>query len=246
MAKQGGMGDNLYIDGYDLSGDTNSLGRIGGGPAPWDVTGINKSAFERIGLKIDGGIDWTAYFNPATGQAHARLSSLPLTDRIISYYRGTAIGSPAANLVGKQVNYDPTRGADGSLTIGLNAQANGYGIEWGEQLTAGKRTDTTATDGTSLDGGAATAFGLAAYLHVFAFTGTSVTVTLEDSADDSTFAAITDAEFTAATGITSQRIQIDPDADVRRYVRAATSGTFTNAVFAVSFVRYATTPLVSA
>ena len=31
---------------------------------------------------------------------------------------------------------------DGSLTAAVSALGNGYGLEWGEQLTAGLRTDT--------------------------------------------------------------------------------------------------------
>ena len=48
MAKTSGLGDNCYVGGYDLSGDIGSLGKISGSVATIDVTGINKSAFERI------------------------------------------------------------------------------------------------------------------------------------------------------------------------------------------------------
>jgi len=238
MAKQTGLGDNFYVAGYDLSGDTGGFGRVAGGHSVDDVTGIDKSAFERIGLVRDGGLDWTAFFNPATDKAHDRLSTLPTTDQILTYCRGTAIGSEAACMVGKQINYDPTRNTDGSLRLGVQALANGYGLEWGRLLTAGKRTDSAATNGTGLDlTTVSTAFGWQAWLHVFAFTGTSVTVTLEDSADNVSFAALTGGGFTAATGITSERLEGGRTATVRRYVRAITSGTFSNAVFAVAFTR---------
>lgn len=160
MAKQSGLGDNFYLGGYDLSGDTNSLGEIGGGHTPIEVTGIDKSAMERIGGRRDGRIEWVSYFNDASGKAHAALSSLPTTDRILTYCRGTSLGSPAACLIGKQLNYDPSRADDGALTIAVRAEANGYGLEWGNQVTAGLRTDTGATNGTgvSLDG--------KAYLHL--------------------------------------------------------------------------------
>lgn len=241
MAKQSGMGDNFYAAGVDLSGDTGSLARIGGGPGVLDVTGINKSAPERTGGLRDGVIDWTSYFNPAAGQSHALLNDLPTADVIMSYCRGTALGGQCASLIGKQPNYDGTRAADGAFTFQVNALANAKGIEWGEQLTAGKRTDGSATNGSSIDYGAvSTAFGMAAYLHVFAFTGTSVTVTIEDSADNVSFAAIASGAFTAATGITSQRIATGTTATIRRYVRAVTSGVFSNAIFAVNFVRYLT------
>lgn len=150
MAKQSGLGDAFFLDGRDLSGDTASLGEIGGSIGLIDVTGINKSAFERIGGIRDGRIEWVSHFNDASGQQHATLSTLPTTDRILTYCRGTSLGSPAASLVGKQLNYDPTRDNDGKLTFAVRAEANAFGIEWGKQLTAGKRTDTTGTSGTSV------------------------------------------------------------------------------------------------
>lgn len=153
MAKTSGLGDNFYLGGYDLSGDTQSLGEIGGSIALLDVTGIDKFAFERIGGLRDGRIEWTSHFNDATGQEHAALSSLPTTDRILTYCRGTTLGNPAACLVGKQLNYDPTRANDGALTIAVRAEANAFGLEWGKQLTAGKRTDTAATNGTAVEFG---------------------------------------------------------------------------------------------
>lgn len=237
MGKQSGLGDNLYVAGYDLSGDIGSLQRIAGGPAPWAVTGINKSAFERIGVKRDGGIEYSAFFNKSAGQAHPRLSALPTADQVITYCRGTSIGSPAACLVGKQINYDPTRGEDGSLTIAVQALANGFGLEWGEQLTAGLRTDTSGTNGTSFDFGAATSLGWQAYLQVTAVTGTSVTVTLEDSANNTDFAVFTGSAFAAATGPGTERLQGAAAATVRRYVRAVSSGTFSSATFSVVFVK---------
>lgn len=153
MAKQSGLGDNFYVGGYDLSGDTASLDEIGGGPAPIDVTGINKSAYERIGGLRDGHIEWTSHFNPSSSHQHAVLSTLPTTDRNLMYCRGTTLGNPAAGLVGKQLNYDWTRADDGKLTAKIRAEANAYGIEWGKQLTAGQRTDTGAATGTAVEFG---------------------------------------------------------------------------------------------
>lgn len=238
MAKQSGLGDYLLIDGYDFSGDIGSIGRIGGGPAASDVTGITSSAMERIGLLRDGGIDFTSWFNPTAGREHDILTELPYASRQETYCRGLGLGSQAASLVCKQLNYDPTRGQDGSLSVAISGQGDAYGLEWGLQATAnGKRTDTTATNGASIDGGAATAFGAQAYLHVTALTGTNVVVALEDSADNVSFAAITGGAFASKTGIGFERIQTARDATIRRYVRVVTTGTFTSATFLVNFIR---------
>lgn len=240
MAKQNGLGDALLIDGYDLSGDTNSLGRISGGPKPWPVTGINKSAFERIGVVRDGGLDWVSYFNPSSNQAHDRLSNLPTTDIIGTYLRGTTLGNPAAGIVAKQVNYDGTRGNDGSFTFAVSAQGNGFGLDWGKQLTAGIRTDTSATNGTGVDfGTGSTAFGLQAFLHVTAFSGTDVTIKIQESSDNGSgdaFADVTGGGFTAVTsGPTTQRIETTRGLTVERYLRVVTttSAGFTSVSFVV-------------
>ncbi len=238
MPKSTGLGDNCYVDGFDLSGDVGAIDTIGGGPAALGVTAIDKSAMERLGGLRDGGLEFTSFFNPSALQEHAALKGLPTTDRIVSYFRGTTLGGEAASLVAKQINYDGTRGEDGSLTFKVQALANGFGLEWGRSLTAGKRTDGAPTNGASVDHtDVSTAFGWQAFLHVFAFTGTSVTVTLQDSADDAAFANLTGGAFTAATGQTSQRLEGGRTATVRRYLRAITSGTFSNAVFAVVFTR---------
>jgi len=238
VPKQSGLGDALYLDFYDLSGDVGAIDQAGGGPAALGVTAIDKSAMERLGGLRDGGLEFTSFFNPSANQEHAALRGLPTTDRVVSYFRGTTLGGEAASLVAKQINYDATRGEDGSLTFKVQALANGFGLDWGRSLTAGKRTDSTATNGASVDHtDVSTAFGWQAFLHVFAFTGTSVTVTIQDSADDAAFANLTGGAFTAATGQTSQRLEGGRTATVRRYLRAVTSGTFSNAVFAVVFVR---------
>lgn len=238
MTKGSGLGDNLLIGGYNVSGDIGSLSRIGGGPAVSPYTGIDKSAFERIGVVRDGGIDFTAYFNKATDQEHLALRGLPTADTQLAYLRGTTLGNESACLVAKQVNYDFNRGADGTLSLAVSSIGNAYGLEWGRQLTAGVRTDTTATNGTGLDHGAvSTLFGLQAYLQVLSVTGTSVTVTIQDSADNAAWANVTGAAFTAATGRGFQRIATADNVTVRRYLRAVTSGTFTNAQFQVTVCR---------
>jgi len=242
VAKTSGLGDALLIAGFDASGDIQQLGSIGGGPALLNVTGIDKSAYERIGGLRSGQFEMTTFFNhvAVTGATHEKLSTLPRTDVIMTYGRGTTLGDPAASLVGKQANYDPTRGDDGMLTFGVSAQSNGYGIEWGRQLTAGVRTDTAATLGTGIDTTASASFGGQAYLHVTAFSGTDVTVKIQDSADNVTFADVASFAFTQVTAApASERIALANTATIRRYVRAVTvtTGGFASVSFAVNMIK---------
>jgi len=239
MTKASGLGANFYIDGYNLSGDIGSLSRIGGGVVgTQDVTGIDKSAFERLGLLRDGSMEFTAYFNVAASQAHPVLSTLPTTDRNISYIHGTTLGNPMASMVAKQINYDPTRNQDGSLTLGISALANGYGLEWGQSLTAGIRTDTTDTNGTSIDQAAATTFGGQAWLHVTALTGNDVTIAIEDSANNTDFVAVSNFAFTQVTAApASERLAKADGTTLRRYVRVVTTGDFSSVSFAVQVTK---------
>jgi hypothetical protein len=235
VSKQSGLGNALYISGYNVSGDIQSAGNLGGGPAMLDSTDITQSANSRLPGLRDGRMEVTTFFNPglAANAAHSVLSVLPTTDVVTTYCCGTTVGAPAAAMVGKQINYDGTRGADGSFMFAVSAQANAFGLEWGVLGTAGIRTDTTATNGSALDNATSTAFGLQAYVHVFAVTGTSVTVKLQDSPDNTTFTDVVGGAFTAATGVTAQRIATSNAQTVARYLRVSTTGTFTNAQFAV-------------
>jgi hypothetical protein len=241
VAKQSGLGANFYVGGYNISGDVGSLGSISGGNAPLEVTAIDKSAFERIGGLRNGTIEFSTFYNTAALQEHVALKGLLTTDRTVTYAQGTTIGDPAACMTAKQINYDFTRAADGSLTTAVQAQSNGYGLEWGIQLTAGVRTDTGATNGASVDTTGSLSFGIQAYLQVFAFSGTDITFTVQDSANDSTFATITGlGSFTQVTaGPTTERIASTNTTTVRRYLRLATttSGGFSSCSFSVVFVK---------
>ena len=111
-------------------------------------------------------------------------------------------------------------------------------------LTAGKITHAGATAGSSIDLGGAKSNGLQAYLHVFAFSGTSCTVAIQESSDDGAgdaFTNVTNGVFAAASGITSERIATSNSQTVEQYLRINTTGTFTSCTFAVVVVRNDTT-----
>lgn len=241
MAKASGIGDRLYIDGYDLSGDIGSVDTIADRGNLLEVTGIDKSAVERIVGLGDGEITFTAYFNDAAGAAHARLKTRGTGNHVVQYHHGSSLGGASVQLTGKQVDYSGDRASDGSLQLGVQVMgSDGEGLSWGRSLTAGARTDTSATNGSSVDDGAATATGLRATLTVLAFSGTDVTIKLQDSANNSAWADITGGAFTAVTSAPqAQTITTGTTAAVRRYVRVVTttSGGFTSVTFAVVYAR---------
>lgn len=241
MAKTSGLGANFYIAGYDLSGDIGAIDTISGGPALIDVTPINVSANVRIGGLRSGDLQFTTYFDPAAAQEHTALSSLPRTDVIAMALLSTTLGQPATAINGKQLNYDWTRDNTGGLTGKVEVQSNSFGLEWGKNLTGngvtGLRTDTTATTGAAFDDGAASSFGGQAYFMVTAFTGTSVTIDIQSATTSGGSYTTTGLTSSAFTGIGAQRVAIANNVTINEFLKVVTTGTFSNAKFAVVFVR---------
>src|SRR5690606_22628196 len=122
----------------------------------------------------------------------------------------------------------------------IESQGNGYGLEWGEQLTAGIREDTAATNGDSVDFEASTSFGLQMYVQLFEFTGTDVTIKVQSSSDDGdgdAFADVTGATTGALTAVGGRRVATANNLSIERYLRVVTTGTFSVANFAVMVVK---------
>ena len=249
MAKSSGLGSNLYVGQYDLSGSIGALGTVETTRASLDVPAINQSAMDRIVALKDGSVGFTSYWTGATaGEGHAVLSVLPRTDVIVTYAQDALVGGAAASINAKQIGYATSRGQDGSLVAETMCHANGYGLEWSGggtgdgMLTTGLQTFATGTvSGTSIDlGSLSTLFGAAAYLHCTVMPSGTLTVTVEDSANDIAFATVTAMVFTPLTGPGSERVQGAVGATVRRYVRVTCSGVHGTASVAVNFIRYLT------
>ncbi len=242
MAKQSGIGGQLFVAGYDLSGDVGNLTRIANPSALLDVTGIDKTGYERIYGLYDGAIEFQSFFNDASSQEHEVLKAKgSAADRVATYFQGSTLGNVAAGLVSKQVNYDGNRGQDGSLTYQVQCLGNGHGLDWCIQHTAGKRTDSSATNGTGVDGGAATSLGLAAYIEVFSLSSGTPTVKLQESSDNGAgdaWADVTGGTFGVVTAPSAARIVTSLSLSVERYLRVVTTGTFSNLVFAVCVTRF--------
>ena len=249
MAKQSGLGSALWWGSVDLSGDVGAVNSIETSRGVLSVPAINQSAEDRILTLHDGNLAFTSYWDTAAGASHLTLSPLPRTDVLVTVGIGSAsgaVGQAAASILGKQTTYGQSRGQDGSLVANLGVVGNGNALEWGELLTTGKQTFASGSvNGASIDlqslyaGETSTAFGAAAYLHVFSLGSGNPTVTVADSANDSTFAALspTSLAFTpTVAGV--ERQQTGHTATVRRYVRVQVTGTYTDLVCALVFVRY--------
>ncbi len=80
-----------------------------------DVTGIDKSAMERLLLLADASVDLNGVFNPAADQSHAVFKTVPST----SVARTVTLTVSSQTLAGEYLftDYALTRAGDGSLTF---------------------------------------------------------------------------------------------------------------------------------
>jgi len=175
------------------------------------------------------------------GTEHDALAGLPSADTICSYFQGVtftanSVGQPAASMVAKQTNYDPTRDANGNISLKVDWMANAFGLEWGKQLTPGPRVDNGPTTGAFFDQGAGTAFGCQAYLHIIELVGTNVQVTITH-ATTSGGSYTTLIDFGSQTVVEGYRQATSNVTTVNQFLKVVTAGTFTQAIIAVNFVQ---------
>jgi hypothetical protein len=167
----------------------------------------------------------------AGGQA-AVLNSWAGTPQVVSAFpNGATVGSECQLILANDANVTVQSQRASVVAATIQMQPDGL-LDVGVSLS-----DLTAisadTNGTTVDGGAATANGGVAHLHVTAFTGlTSDSVIVEHSTNDSVWATL--GTFTSVTGTTSERLVIAAGTTVNRYLRVRDdvtgTGTCTRAV----------------
>jgi len=222
MAKSAGLNSSFFLGGFDISGDVSAIDRIAGPRTTYDVTAINVSATERIYGRGDAEIDFTTFFNDASGQEHLALRGLPRTDVIALACLQSTAGDVCAFTEGKQIDYNWSRPDDGSLTGKVSVRGDGAALEWGTLVIAKSTVEGTGNS-ASQDNGASSAAGAAAVVMCTAFSGSNYTATLQDSTDDSSFATL--IAFTQITAVNkAERKTVS--GTINRYTRVNHAGTF--------------------
>lgn len=119
MSKESGLGwSTLSVD--DSSGSAQAIKNditnlsISTPRAVQDVTGIDKSAFERLLLLADCAVTLNGVFNDAAGASHAVFKTVPSTS-VARTTTATVSGQTLAPEL-LYTDYQLTRGDDGALT----------------------------------------------------------------------------------------------------------------------------------
>lgn len=245
MAIASGLAQQFFVDAADLSGATAGARRISSSMATLPVPAISDSGMRRIPALRDGAMDVDSWFDDTV--IHPTWSALPTTDRVATWCFGTALGAVTASVIGKQIGYDPTRGQDGSISEATSVLANGFALEFGRSLTGGGAFGNLAVQssagsltGYNDDAAAATNFGLQLFVHLLAFTGTSITIEVHDSNDNAVgdpYAIVPGATTGALTTAQALRVNTSATENVKEWLRITTTGTFSSALFVAAYVR---------
>jgi hypothetical protein len=224
-----GHAQALFIDAFDVSGDAGQVERCVVRRTPQPATRAGAAGVERIAGRASGALTFRPRFHDDADGVHAALAGLPVRDVGLALALGHTAGAPAAWGRAAQVDYNWTRTADGRLEGDVTALATrGVPFVWGRLLQP-PVTHAAATAGPSIDDGVASADGLTAQLHLFAIDSGAATIEIQHSADGASWSAL--GAFPAASSPVSERIAVA--GTVQRYLRVASTGTFSNAAFAV-------------
>jgi len=143
----------------------------------------------------------------------------------------SAIGNRAEMADALATSYGVSATVADAVQVSAEAQVTG-GVLQGVVL-ADLSARTGAGQTAALDNAASTANGAKAFLHLTAFSGTDITIKVQDSADNLAWADL--ITFTLASGVTSESVSASGTVD--RYLRVDISGTFSSATFAVTVAR---------
>lgn len=230
MAEQHGKTATVLANEFDVSSYNNSL-NLGVSRAPADTSAFGDDDKTYLAGRVDGTYSLVGTWNDdaAADLEHATNLGLEVVYTAVPAGADT-IGNAAFLWEGLQNSY----GIPMQTTDAVRHNLGGLcpSARMGGQLLHALGTASTGAS-SSVDGAAQTTDGGSAHLHVTAFTGTSITVTVEDSANDSTWATLD--TFTAQTGAAHERIEFT--GTVERYVRVNISGTFSAATIAVAYAR---------
>lgn len=124
MAKVSGLTTTVTIAGNDVSNDIDSI-TLDTPYGVQDITGLDKSAMERLLLRADATGTINGVFNTAASHAHATFKTPGSKTFVIAYPGATATFTAVTE------NYAVNLGADGSLKWSVKySLSSGTAVAW--------------------------------------------------------------------------------------------------------------------
>lgn len=243
-----GKAVRILQDQYSLSSFTfqGKLGRKIDVPNVPTFGDLDKK-YDIFGLG-DGTFNFTGYFDGTAAGFDTIMRTAMLLDPAVTALpfltvgmNGLAIGAQVDMFQAVPTKYDVDTGEEKPVEVMADYAVDDQ-IDLGVSLhdlvaetTGGATVNYTSVDETAVS----TANGWAAHLHATAYSGfTSATMKVQDSADNSAFADVAGATFTALTAAGKQRLVGASNATVRRYVRGVCTTVGAGSVtFSIGFAR---------
>ena len=242
----------VYADGYDLSGQLSSIGPLSNVYDEGPFEGLSE---EVIGIQLGHATNEVGNYNGVLDNTDTTglhgLQSAPGLDRTMMIALGflapPVMGDPVFSGIFPQLDYMPNTGqviTTVTASFGPQSQESGmlYTRPWGKLLHAlGAETGANSAT-TNVDNGAATTKGGYLVYQIMDYSGTGdAEISVDDSADGSTFTALSGATSGAIAHTampTAGIIQLATTATVRQYLRWQLAlNTLTSVTFALAFVR---------
>ena len=220
----------VVFDKYDLSQYFNSVTTSAMAEAVETTTFGSANKTYAIGMK-DGTIAfeglWSGVLDTEGSDAilHAAFgaeSKIPITVAT----EGATLGRRCKLINSDDTSYEIKAAVADMVTISGSAQASGTvgGIDGGVLLAASQALTATVAN-TGVDNAAASTNGGVAHLHVTTNTRNgAITVKVQHSSNNSTWADLVSFTATTSATTTSERIEVAAGTSVNRYLRANVSG----------------------
>lgn len=226
----------VFANGYNVSGYFNSV-TVSGEADTAEVSTLGSDDKAYIAGMKDATISLEGFYAGGVGDIDELLESwLGTTTTWTVVMTDDSTGALAYMVKAVDTTYEVGAEIGAAVSVSAEGQVTG-GREAGRVLHALAARTATGT-GTSVDNGASTSGGLAAYLHVTSASGTtpSLVVKVQHSADNSTWVDL--ATFAAkTTSNTYERVEVT--GTVNRYLRASytISGTSPSFTFHLAAAR---------
>lgn len=233
----------LYLDGYDLSGDSRTLSSLDYSATELDFTGWDNSIRQFLSDQfiLTGIRGYQAFINDASDKSFDALTPLPSSVVYVSMlFGGNAepeTGDPAYLLpsaqMGDQASFD---GGVGVLSTDFLPISGGMDIPpWGYVLYPKTTVSANDTGDTLDDFGAGSTAGYIAILHVLTATSGSIVFTVEHSTDDNSYSTL--GTFIVLDGSVIGGEMIEGSSTVNRYIQFEAVWTSGSAIVACTFIR---------
>ncbi len=227
-----GKDNKVLFGAFDLSSDFNSA-NFSREQETVETTTFGSDQATFISSVETATATLGGFFNGATDQVDEELQAVigATNPTPLSIYQGgDTAGNKVVLLNSRIQNYS----IDSSVGDAVGVSANFTGDNFGNGKSLYALTNTSATaNTTAVDFGASSTLGGQAHIHCTAHSSANISVKIQSSADNTSFADVSGFSFTALTGLTSQRIATTNT--VNRYVRLVITVTSGSATFSVGY-----------